>query len=138
MISEIMHRFDLFEENTINIKETILLKLLREGFQNIHGPLDNSVVIQFIESKKISKHDHNTILRDLDKQATRHKWFKLNDTAFGTVILSQDQNRPGNRRYQIKLIEDGFISRKDMVPFIKFYSNPQGILMIERIMFTYV
>lgn len=138
MISEIMHRFNLFEENTIHVEDSIILNLLRDGFRDIHGAVGNCVVKQFVYSRTISKYDYASTLSDLDKQMTRHKWFKVHDTAFATVVLDYNQVRIKHRRFQIKLIEDGYVSKKDMVPFIKFYSNPQGILMIERIMFDYV
>lgn len=128
MIGEISTRFYIFENNTGHIKATKILKLMRKEFCEI---FDKVKAEEFIQ-----RHPKLTKIKNFNQTFEKHGWFKINEFKIGAVILTQDHDKPKGRRYQIKTVEnDGYVCKEDMVPFIRFHANPQGILVIEKILF---
>lgn len=131
MIGEISARVYLFENNTGHVKASKLLNLMRKGFCEHFGKVKKEEFIQ--------AHPDLTLTKYFDNSFKQHGWFKINETTFGTVVLTQDHNRPKGRRYQIKTIEyDGHSAKNDIVPFIKFHANPEGVLILEKILFEHM
>lgn len=121
MISEIGERINFFEMKSKRIKTNNLIRILNKKFQDYFGK------VSVFEIEEVNK---------LINRTNMSSWFKINDMTYGMFIISQDISKPVNRRVKVKLIEDhNYVCTKDLTPFIKFYVNPDGIYLIESILY---
>jgi hypothetical protein len=112
MISEIQNRYDSFLNNTVNVNINRLLLNIRTEFRDYFGAVEN------------------------------HKLtypFKLNGYKSGVIIFIQDHNKPKGRSLYVEMTGWNDVKTKiHMVPFIKFHNNPEGILILEKVLFRSV
>ena len=130
MIGQIQTRYNLFLNNTTNIKNILLIQAIRDEFQNHFGAADDYLEERIREHKKMKNGEN---YHNLERKC---KYFKIKDYKAGCVHLMQDQDKPKHRGMFVELIR--FNNRRkqmNIVPFIKFHCNPQGILILEKIWF---
>jgi hypothetical protein len=112
MIGEIQNRYDIFLNDTLKININRLLLNIRTEFRDYLGSAGN---------------------HGLEYP------FKLNGYKFGVINFIQDHNKPKGRSLQVKMMGwDDVRTKIHMVPFIKFHCNPEGILILEKVLFRSV
>lgn len=130
MIGEIQTRFNLFNNNTLTIKPTLWIERIREEFQNYFGSADDYLKERIIDHKK--KHNGKSYW----EQEIRCRYFKLKNYKAASINYQQISEEPKGRGLYVRLVNwDNFEEKSHIVPFIKFYCNPEGIYILEKIWF---
>jgi len=130
MIGQINHKYRMFMDNTGGINTVELTFQIRKEFQNHFGEATDYLKQQFDRNRKM----HNGQSYN-DKEIMCH-YFKLEGFKAAVIDFTQDHTQHKGRDYQVNLISyDDYKERTHMVPFIRFYCNPIGIYLLEKIWF---
>lgn len=131
MIGQINMRYNMFLNNTCNLNVNRFLMNVRSAFKDHFGSAKEYYEQLKREDKKIhngpSYHKSRTLMTT---------YFNIKGYKAGSIIVVQDQNKPKGRSLKVKMIRyDDSKKEMDMVPFIRFHCNPEGIYILEKIWF---
>jgi len=133
MIGEIGQRYRMFMNNTGNINTTDLTIQIRAEFHDYFEPAEDYV------QERIKEHNKIYNGKSYHSQERACRYFKIADFKAAVIDFAQDHTRFKGRDYRVELIDyNNNKERKHMVPFIKFYCNPIGIYLLEKIWFRSV